>query len=88
MRSVFPKEMSNYQKVLVARMVNKWMPTNGEEEVPPSLTALAACAGIIITRLVSTPSCKGKWDKSMTETPSAKDGASKGILKGLRLVLS
>ncbi len=86
--SGFLKEMSNDQKILVARMVNKWTTTHGEEVVLTSLTALAACTGIIITRLVSAPCHRGKQDKSMAKTPSAKDGATKGILKGLRFALS
>jgi hypothetical protein len=84
--SGIPKEMTEEQKLRITSMVDEWTADHIDEPTPPQLAALAACAGLTLEKVASTPSRRGKKDK--VDTPAASEGAIANSLKGLRCVPS
>jgi BRCT domain type II-containing protein len=68
-------------------MVKEWTADHKDKPLPPQLAALAARAGLVLGKVASTPSRRGKKDKVKVNTPSASEGAIANCLKGIRFVL-
>jgi hypothetical protein len=85
--SGIPKEMMEEQKFMIKSIVNEWTADHIDEPPPPQLAALAACAGLMLEKVASTPSQRGKKDNVKVNTPAASEGAIADSLKGLRFVL-
>jgi BRCT domain type II-containing protein len=85
--SGIPKEMTEEQKFTIKSMVDEWMADHIDEPPPPQLAALAARAGLMLEKVASTPSQRGKKDKVKVDTPATSEGTIANSLKGLRFVL-
>jgi len=85
--SGIPKEMTEEQKFKITSMVNEWTADHIDEPPPPQLATLAARAGLMLEKVASTPSQRGKKDNVKVNTPAASEGAIADSLKGLRFVL-
>jgi hypothetical protein len=85
--SGIPKEMTEEQKFKITSMVNEWTADHIDEPPPPQLATLAARAGLMLEKVASTPSQRGKKDKVKVDTPAASEGAIADSLKGLWFVL-
>jgi hypothetical protein len=79
--------MTEEQKFKITSMVDEWTADHIDELPPPQLAALAARAGLMLEKVASTPSQRGKKDKVKVNTPAASEGAIADSLKGLRFVL-
>jgi hypothetical protein len=86
--SGIPKEMTEEQKSSIRSMVDEWMADHKDEQLPPQLAVLAALTGLMLEKVVSTPSRRGKKDKVKVDTPAASEGAIAVSFQGLRFVLS
>jgi hypothetical protein len=85
--SGIPTEMTEEQRFKITSMVNEWTADHIDEPPPPQLAALAARTGLMLEKVASTPSQRGKKDKVKVNTPAASEGAIADSLKGLRFVL-
>ncbi len=83
--SWIPKEMTEEQKSSIRSMVDEWTADHKDEQLPPQPATLAARAGLMLKKVVSTPSQMGKKDKVKANTPAASEGAIADSLQGLGL---
>ncbi len=65
----------------------EWTADHKDEQLPPQFATLAARAGLMLKKVVSTPSRRGKKDKVKVDTPAASEGAIADSLQELRFVL-
>jgi len=68
-------------------MIRKWIVENGSHNIPAHLADLARRARVDITKF-TTPQRRGQRGKNQLSTPTATEGAQRGILAGLRFVLT
>ena len=88
LRSGFSTAISpDSQRQEIEAMIQQWVDANGSDNIPAHLADLAKRAQVTMSTF-TTPRRRDNRDKSHPSTPSGADGAQKGILTGIRFVLT
>ena len=90
---LFPQATAAEHEDEIKQLVQEWYESSGGADLPQELIELVAKSGVNLTATPtgndpSTPSRRGKREKDIAATPTARDGAILGSLEGLRFVLS